>query len=415
MSYEIHIALRYLKSRRSSGFISLNTYFSVGGVMIGVAALIIVLSVMNGFETEVRNRIVGTDAHVHLVKFHNAGIHGYNEITADLREAPRVVGATPFIYSKGMVVNKNYTDAIVVMGIDPLSADDVTDMTRNIIFGSASLDSAEAGNGTRYPGTVLGRYLADMLRVRLGDDIVIMSPRGISLGSMAPAPKMSRFTVTGIFETGMYEYDATMAYVSIPAAQKLFGMPEQVTGIGIKTDDVFNAGFIGKDLVERIGGYPFYSMSWIERHQNLFSWMTIEKWLMFIVLSLIILVAAFNIISTLIMVVMEKTTDIGILKSMGAKANSIMKIFVFQGMLVGLTGTLLGCGIGYLLCFLQDTYHFLSLPPDIYFISALPVEMKLLDFVMVISAALILCLVATIYPSRRAASLEPLETIRYLG
>jgi lipoprotein-releasing system permease protein len=414
MGFETFIAGRYLKSKRKQHFISLNTYFSIGGVMIGVAALVIVLSVMNGFEQEVRSRIVGTDAHLHVLTFGNQGIEEYQALAETLTHVPHITGVSPFIYWKSMVASQEHTDGIVIKGIDPLTADSVADIARNMIAGDCRLDSLVGSDGKRYPAIVLGFNLADQLRVRVGDELVLMSPRGVSMSSLWSAPKLGKFVVTGLFQTGMYEYDATLAYISIPAAQRLFDMPGRVTGMALKTDNQFGVEKIGRELREKLG-YPYYTMSWIERNRSLFRWMTIEKWMMFIVLSLIVLVAAFNIISTLIMVVMEKSSEIGILKSMGATAQSIMRIFVLQGLLVGGTGTLLGSLVGFVLCWVQQTYRVLSLPPDIYFISALPIKMQVADFAMVIGAAFVLCLVATIYPARKAAQLDPIDIIRYQG
>jgi lipoprotein-releasing system permease protein len=414
MGFETFIAGRYLRSKRKQHFISLNTYFSIGGVAIGVAALVIVLSVMNGFEQEVRARIVGTDAHLHVLTFGNQGIAQYQALAETLAHQPHIVGVSPFIYWKSMVASQEHTDGIVIKGIDPLTADSVADIARNLLAGDCTLDSAAGADGKRYPAIVLGFNLADQLRVRMGDDLVLMSPRGVSMSSLWSAPKLGKFVVTGLFQTGMYEYDATLAYISIPAAQRLFDMPGRVTGLALKTDNEFGVEKIGRDLREQLG-YPYYTMSWIERNHSLFRWMTIEKWMMFIVLSLIVLVAAFNIISTLIMVVMEKAGEIGILKSMGATARSIMHIFMLQGLMVGGMGTLLGSLTGFVLCWVQQTYQLIALPPDIYFISALPVKMQVVDFAFVIGAAFVLCLVATIYPARKAAQLDPIDIIRYQG
>jgi lipoprotein-releasing system permease protein len=216
----------------------------------------------------------------------------------------------------------------------------------------------------------------------------------------------------GIFETGMYEYDSALAYISIPAAQGLFELGDRVTGIQVKTADLYNAGAVAKAIGEVLG-YPYYTVDWMHMHKNLFSWMTLEKWGMFVVLSLIVIVATFNIVSTLIMVVMEKTKDIGILKSMGATSGSIMRIFMFEGLLVGLVGTLLGCLAGFLICWAQETFHFFSLPAEIYFINTLPIEMKTMDFLKVALAAMGLCFLATVYPARKGAKLVPVDAIRY--
>jgi len=412
MSFELLIAGRYLRSRRKVKFISVITFFSVGGVFVGVAALIIVLAVMNGFEGEVRTRIIGTTAHVNVLAFHDEGIEDYREILPVLEGTEHVVAAAPFIYYKAAIRSKYRSDGILVRGIDPELESRVTNLEQNIVHGQMNLGLQATAEGKELPGIVLGSSLAEALGATLDQKVTLLSLRDTGDTANWMVPKAAQFRVAAIFESGMYEYDSALAYISLTSAQKLFEMGDRVTGLQVKTDDLYRAESIAKSIGETLG-YPYYTIDWMHMHKNLFSWMTLEKWGMFIVLSLIVIVATFNIISTLIMVVMEKTKDVGILKSMGASSSSIMRIFMFEGLLVGLVGTTLGCLGGYLICWSQETFHFFSLPAEIYFINTLPIDMRFLDFVKVAAAAMGLCFMATVYPARKAAKLVPVDAIRY--
>jgi lipoprotein-releasing system permease protein len=414
MSYEFFVAKRYFQSKRRTGFISLINYFSIAGVTIGVAALIIVLSVMNGFETEVRSRIIGFDAHIRFRSFHYRGVENYENLMRQLQNFDHVAAQSPYIQERAMILNGDNTDMILVKGIDPASALKVSDIGTNIVWGELNLDTILVEGEQPLPGIVLGKSLALNLDVSLNDKIWLASFKNTKNISMPQVPLVKGFRVAGLFETGLYDYDRNFGYVSIPSGQQLFKMDNKVTGIEIMLDKM-NLEILS-EVAQKISntfGYPYTAETWYERNKNLFSWMQIEKWAAFIILSLIIMVAAFNIISTLIMVVMEKKREIGILKSLGSTSESIMKIFVFQGIISGAVGTLLGCLIGYLLCWSQFKYHWFSLPSDIYFINALPIEMKVLDFALIAFAGILICFIATLYPSRRAAKLDPVQAIRY--
>ena len=408
MSYEFFIAKRYLKSRRKTKFVSAITLISIGGVLIGVAALNFVLSMMNGFEKEVRSRIVGTTAHVSVFASYAEGIENYRELLPEIKMTEHVVEVAPFIYYKAAIASKEGSDGIVVRGIDPEKEKSVTDIERNLKSGNLNLEEEE----DEPPGILLGATLADRLAVELGDKVVLFSLKEGSLTTGWSTPKASKLEVKGIFETGMYEYDASMAYISLSTAQKLFNLGDKVTGLHLKLDDLYKAEKVAKQIEQQLG-YHYYALDWMHMHKNLFSWMALEKYAMFIVLSLIVAVAAFNIISTLIMVVIEKRKEIGVLKSMGATNTGIMKIFMFEGLVVGVVGTVLGSCLGYVLCWIQRTFHPISLPAEIYFISSLPVDMRVLDFTLVAVAAVALTFLATIYPARRASQLTPVEAIRY--
>ncbi len=410
MNYELFIALRYLKSKRKTGFISLITYISIAGVMIGVAALIIVLSVMNGFETEVRSRFIGVDAHMHVRTFHDRGVENWQALEKQIQGEPEIQAISPYIFNKGLVKSREATTGILVRGIDPATAVKVTDIGKNINYGALQLGPVTAENEPALPGVILGFNLADKLVVTLGDKITIASFANVTqFGQM---PQMMQFRVTGYFQTGLFEIDDNFAYISIESAQKLFRMGDKVSGLEVKLDDYERAEVVAKRVTNKLG-YPYRVVTWQDMNPNLFAWMKIEKWAAFLILSLIIMVAAFNIISTLIMMTMEKTKEIGILKSMGATTGSIRRIFTFEGLFVGIAGTLLGNLIGYGLCWAQQTYKLFALPSDVYIISWLPVLMKWSDFVMISVAAVLITFAASVYPAAHAAKLDPVEALRY--
>jgi lipoprotein-releasing system permease protein len=413
MSYEFFIAKRYLRSKRQVKFISLITYISIIGVMIGTAALIIVLSVMNGFESEVRSRIIGFDAHVKLRTFHDRGVENYAEVLDKVKGIPHIVAAAPYIIEKAMIISRERKEGAQIKAIDPNLEAQVTDLVQNVNYGTLNLGLVEKEGERAYPGLILGYSLADRLNVGLGDRVQLLSAAGIDIGGFGSMPMARTFRVAGYFQSGLYEYDDNVAFIGIPEAQKLFELGDKVSGIQFKLSDMSLAGEVGEMIEERAGGYPFTTVTWFDMNKNLFSWMQFEKWIAFIVLSLIILVAAFNIVSTLIMVVLEKTKEIGILKSMGATNESVMRIFIYQGAVGGVIGGVLGLILGYTVCWAQLEFKFFSLPPDVYIISALPILMKPLDFVFIAGAALILSLIATIYPAYRAARLDPIQAIRY--
>lgn len=405
MKYEWFIARRYLMSRQSGSFISLNSFFSVGGVVVGVAALVFVMSMMNGFESELRTRILGVTSHITVFSRFQESMTNPEAAMADLMTIDGVVAAAPFIYYKAAIASDTAGDGIVVRGADLEKENDVTGLRDKIIAGEYDLSPSEKGEG----GILLGKDLAAHLDVVVGDPVLMFSLRGEKLRAGAQ-PRAKRFTLRGIFETGMYEYDAGMAYISIPDAADLFKI-NGVTGIHLKTADIFTADKIAEAINLK---FPdrYNAVDWKQMHKNLFSWMQLEKIGMFIALSLIIAVAAFNIISTLVMIVMEKRHEIGILKTMGSVPASISRIFMRIGFAVGMIGCLLGWTLGYLLCWIQMRFEIISLPPEIYFISSLPIEARPLDFLVVGLAAVVLCFLATLYPARQAARLSVIEVLR---
>ena len=416
MSYEIFISLRYLKAKRKQAFISLITWISIGGVAVGVTALIVVISVMGGMQEDLRNKILGTNSHV-VVLSNEGAMTKYGEIIKKIEGVPHVVSASPFIFNQVMLTSHSSVSGVAIRGIDPDLEAKVTDLSKRVKEGGLKFlktpqsSELQTPNSELIEGIVIGKDLARNLAVFLGDIIDVVSPFGRAT-PMGTTPKVEKFRVVGIFDTGMYEYDSSLALISIPAAQRFFSMGETVTGIEIKVDDIYLADSVA-DKIHSMLGFPYWTRDWMEMNKNLFSALKLEKFGMFVILTLIIIVAAFNIIGTLIMMVMEKGRDIAILKSMGATDNSIMKIFIMEGLIIGIAGTIIGCIGGYVLCELLDTYHFIKLPSDVYQLDTLPVKMNPIDFLYISLSAIVISFLATIYPSWNASRLDPVEALRY--
>jgi len=406
MSYESYIAFRYFTAKKKSPFLSAVVLISTLGVIVGVASLIIVLGVMTGFHTQWRQRILGVSSHAVVLKYHNEPITEVEEILPKIESVPNVAAAAPFLYSKAIISYGGRTDGIAVKGIVPMLEERVSELHKNIVLGTMQLQSSET------PSVILGIDLADNLRAHIGDTVLLATLQESPLAGTGFVPKIKKFKVTGIFDSGFYEYNASLAYIPSKAAQEMFQLPDAFTGVALKMDDMYKA----KETVQKIAGvlgYPFRVSDWMDLNKNLFAALQLEKKMMFIILTLIILVAAFGISATLIMTVMRKTREIGILRSMGATSRSIMKIFMFEGGMVGSIGVGLGILVGVLLSMLLRRYEFISIPGDIYFISKLPVETRVTDCLLVAVAALGITFLATIYPSYIASRLTPVEAIRY--
>jgi len=410
MGFELFISMRYLLAKRRQTFVSLITLISIAGVGVGVTALIVVLAVMNGFHDDLRGRILGITSHVNITSFAGT-ISNYREVMGEIEQEKGVVGATPFIYAPVMVTSGRSAGA-VLRGIDPLSASKVIEIQKNLLRGNLAdlVQPSHAAPGS-YPGIILGIELAHGLGVWTGDYLTVISPVG-RLTPMGQAPKSRLFQVAGIIQSGMYEYDNTLAYVDLSVAQQFLGIGDAVSGLEVRVDDIYKAGQIAEALKKRLGP-TFYVSDWIKMNSSFFSALKLEKAVMFVILTLIILVAAFNIVSSLTMLVMEKGRDIAILKAMGATTASIRKIFVLEGFLIGICGTVLGISGGCALCALLKRYKFIDLPADVYHISKLPVKMEISDLAAIAFAAICISLVATLYPSRKAAGLDPAEALRY--
>lgn len=415
MQYELFIGLRYLRARRQETFISLITIISVLGVMIGVMTLNVVMAVMTGFEETLRDRLLGINAHVALV---NSGdqLRDYDKLVEEVEKEKGVVAASPSIYGQVMLTSGPRVSGVVVRGIDPDRFNRVVDIERYIKEGGLqNLKKQQAlqveDRTVLLPGVILGVRLANQLGVFLGSPIQVVSPLG-SPTAIGVIPKVRRFVVAGIFNSGMSEIDSTLVYMGLADAQKFFELGDAVTNIEIRVQDVYQAKTVADNIQRRLG-FPYLTEDWSRLWPNLFSALKLEKTVYFLVLLLMVLIGAFNIISTLIMVVMEKRKDIAILQSMGATRESIRKIFLLKGCVIGVVGTLLGVVLGLAICLLIQEYSFIELPKDVFLISTVPVRIYLGNFLLVGFASLGVCLLASIYPARQAAKLDPVEIIRY--
>lgn len=423
MSYEWFIGLRYLKAKKKATFVSVITLISILGITVGVTALIIVMSVMTGFEEDLKQKILGINAHVVVTEL-GGSMDDYARITAKVKEGKDVIGASPFIYRQAMLSTKGGVVGVIVRGLDPESVGEVTELPSRIKAGS--LDGLrpnfkEAAAKGELPGIVLGSELARGLGVWTDDELNIVAPMSSAGGGLsATTPRMARFQVAGIFELGMYEYDTNLAFISIENAQSFFRLGKSVTGIEVKVADAYHANETKMELQKALGAL-FPVRSWEDMNKNLFSALKLEKVAMFIILLLIILVAALNIISTLIMVVMQKGKDIAILKSLGATSGSIMKIFMIEGVIIGLVGTLLGTLIGVsaalniqgIMGLIERTFNFKILPPSVYYIDSFPSKVEPGVVLTIVIASLVISFLATIYPSWKASKSDPVEGLRY--
>ncbi|PIY20394.1 MAG: lipoprotein-releasing system transmembrane subunit LolC [Deltaproteobacteria bacterium CG_4_10_14_3_um_filter_60_8] len=410
MGFEWFISLRYLKAKRKQTFISLITIISMAGVAVGVMALIVVLGVMTGFTAEFRDKILGINSHIVVQKFGDV-IADYRAELPILGAQPGVVGVTPYLTSQVMITAGSGGTGAVLRGIDPASVRDVLSLDKYMLQGSLDdLNRPDANGSSRLPSIVIGNELAMQLHVGMGDNLRLMSSAG-PLTPMGIIPKMKTCRVVGIFQTGMYEYDSILSFVSLATAQEFLDLGETVHGFELRVDDIYQAHEIAGELEKRLG--PTYvARDWMRTNKNIFSALQLEKTALSIIVALIVMVAAFNIVSTLIMVVMEKSKDIAILKSMGATSRSIMRIFIYKGLIIGLVGTTVGIIGGLILCEILSRYRFIKLP-DVYPISTLPVQVLPGDVILISVTAVLITFVATLYPSWQAARVDPAEALRY--
>ena len=411
MPFEYFIGGRYLRAKQKQAFVSLITILSIAGVMVGVMALIVVIAVMNGFDADLKARILGGQSHIVMMR-HGGPFKQYRRVLDEVVKTPGVEAATPYIITQGMLRSKSGAIGAVVRGIDPQTAGQVMKTLDQVALTDTSAQLNSEPSAREVPGIILGKELARNLGVIEGEMIHLMSPRGM-LSPIGHMPAMKQFKVTGFFQSGMYEYDQTFAFIHLKDAQKMLRMGDSVTGIDVRVTDIYKARDIADQLIAKLK-FPYWARDWMQMNKNLFRALKMERFVMAIILILIVLVAAFNIASSLIMLVMGKTRDIAILKAMGATTKSIRKIFVFSGMVIGSIGTVLGLCLGLVLCTLLKHYDIYELTGDIYyFTTTLPVKIEILWVIGIVSAAMLICFLATLYPARQASKLNPVEAIRY--
>ena len=396
MKYELSIAIRYFWATRKKFLNALLTLISVSGIAVGVMALIITISVMNGFQTDIKEKILSLNPHV--VVYSLAG----DEISGSVLKARGIKAFSKFAYGQ-MILRKNKTaSGIVVKGIVPETEKNVISLERTL----KNKDISLLKNKTAF----IGSELAKNLSIRPGDSVILVSPFSDSAG-FSSIPRMEAFTIADIFESGMYEYDSTIVYINYADAARFFGK-DGIYGVEIRTNDIFTADKTAAEIKKELG-YGYSVKSWSQMNRNLFSALKLEKFTMFLILTLIIIVATFNVISLLIVMTIEKIHSVGILKAVGAQPFSVTKIFIYLGAIIGAAGTFMGCVFGILACLILKKYHFIKLPADIYYIDRLPVQIVFSDVMLIIAVSLVITLVSAVYPAWKASRIDPCDAIRY--
>ena len=412
MSLEWFIGRRYLSSRRGTRFLSMITAISIGGVAVGVMALIVVTAVMTGLQTDLRDKILGTNPHIWLTTFgETMRLDDWPAVVRRVRGVEGVESAAPFVHTEvGLRNEAGYAEFAVLRGVDPASEGaPVTDIVRQIRSGEHSLGPTRSG----YPPVLVGESLANRFGLYPGDVVNVISLVGVEVSPLGGLnPPMRKFEVAGRFRTGMYEYDQKFMYTTLAAAQDLTRMGDAVTGIEVRVPDAMESDVVAARLEETLG-FPFRAEDWKSMNSSLFSALKLEKLAMMVILLLIVVVAAFNIISTLVMTVTDKTREIGILKAMGMTPRRILRVFMLQGLVIGIVGSLLGTTGGLLLTWVIDRYELIKIPGDVYFVDHLPVAWDPVDIVVILVASILISFAATLYPARQAAGLLPLEAIRH--
>lgn len=407
MPFELFVALRYLVARRKQAFISLISVISTLGVAVGVMALIIALALMTGLQGELRSRIVGASPHIYVLKAGEGLADVAGELAA-IREVPRVTGASPGVMGKALASSGEQQAFISVKGVDPATEAEVTDVSDRMVEGSmTALSQRDAAS---LPGIVIGQALARSLGVTVGEPVSLMTPDG-PLSPFGPMLGTRRFEVVGIFALGLYEFDAAYGFVDLPTGQRLLGR-DAPDFIEVRVDDMYAAPDVADAIVQRLGT-TYITQDWAQMNQSLFSALWLEKVAISITIGLIVMVAALNIVASLVLLVMEKSRDIAILKTMGAPARSITWIFMLQGLVIGSIGTTVGAVAGLGISWVLDTYKLIRVPMDVYQVSYVPFTVEPRDFLIVVGAAIVVCFAATIYPSRQASRLDPAQALRY--
>lgn len=406
MPFELHIAWRYLRAKRRQAFISLISLISTLGVAVGVTALIIALALMTGLQGELRSRILGSQAHVYVWK--QGGLADYHAEIAKLKAIDGVTGVAPAIFGKAIARTSRGDAFITFKGIDPTLEGSVTDLARSMQKGSVTDLQPTGEDGP--PGILIGADLARDIGAGVGDDVSLTTPEG-TLTPMGMIPRTRRFRVAGIFKLGLYEFDSSMGFLALEQAEAL-RQTDQPELLELRLADVYAAPRVAAEIPDVLGT-RYIAEDWADRNQSLFGALWLEKMAISITIGLIVMVAALNIIASLVLLVMEKSRDIAILKTMGASSRSVMIIFMLQGLIIGLVGTAAGAALGYGLAYVLDRYRLIRVPSDVYQVSHVPFTVLPWDFVVVVCTAVVICFVATIYPSRQAARLDPVQALRY--
>ena len=408
MPFELRVALRYLAARRKQAFISVISGISVLGVTVGVMAVLIALGLMTGLQSEVRSRILGATAHISIFRSRSDAFENYREIVDAVRRVPRVQGSAPALYGKGLITSASGSAVATLKGIVPRYERTVTELASQI--DSGSLDSLDV-SGSGLPPILLGRDLASSLGVGVGDVVSITSPQG-RLSPMGVLPRVAKCQVSGTVKSGLYEFDSAWAYLSLPAAQRLFDTGDRAGLIEVRIDDMYAVAEVAPAILKALGD-DYLTTDWIQMNHSLFSALWLEKTAIAITIGLIVMVAALNIVATLILMVMEKHKDIAILVSMGASRGAIARIFMLQGTVIGAAGTLAGALLGWGACRVLDRYKLIHVPQDVYQIAYVPFRLLPLDAGVVVLGALLTCFLATLHPARGAARIDPAEALRY--
>jgi lipoprotein-releasing system permease protein len=423
MRFELYIAARYLKAKRRQAVVGVVTAISIAGVAAGVAALIIALAITNGMRRDLQDRLLGASAHVDLMRVQSDGIRDWQPLLERLRRVPHVTAAAPGIYGQVLVSRGPRAGFALIKGILPAQERTVSSLLATIISGSAidldpkvsnqnsTPDSTPSSLNTPYPPLVLGRDLAETIGAQVGDSVLITSPQG-ELTPLGLAPKYQRFRVAAIFHSGFYQYDAAMAFMRLSDAQSLFSEPDLLSVISFKVDDLDRAPAIGK-AIEQAAGPGYMTTNWMEQNRELFRALKLEQVVTFIVIALIVIVAALNILIALTMMVMEKTRDIAVMMSFGVQPAQVRRIFLLQGFLISVIGTFLGLALGYLAAWAGGHYHFIHLSAEVYSIDTLPFAPRPLDGLIVAVVSIGISLLATLYPSSSASRILPAEALRY--